>query len=61
MTTYETMRHFADSWGMLAMLIFFSGVILMLFLPGAKVAMAEVAMKRGENVRRTISERHGQL
>jgi cytochrome c oxidase cbb3-type subunit IV len=36
MSRYETMRHFADSWAMLAMLVFFAGTILMIFLPGAK-------------------------
>ncbi|RYH07813.1 MAG: cbb3-type cytochrome c oxidase subunit 3 [Alphaproteobacteria bacterium] len=43
MTTYESMRHFADSWAMLAMLIFFAGTILMVFLPGAKKRADEAA------------------
>ena len=43
MSTYEQMRHFADSWAMLAMLVFFAGTILMIFLPGAKRRAAEAA------------------
>lgn len=43
MSTYESMRHFADSWAMLAMLIFFAGTILMVFLPGAKERAEEAA------------------
>jgi cytochrome c oxidase cbb3-type subunit IV len=43
MSTYETMRHFADSWAMLAMLVFFAGTILMIFLPGAKRRADEAA------------------
>jgi cytochrome c oxidase cbb3-type subunit 4 len=43
MTTYESMRHFADSWGMLAMLVFFAGVILMVLLPGAKKRAQDAA------------------
>jgi cytochrome c oxidase cbb3-type subunit 4 len=36
MSTYESMRHFADSWAMLAMLVFFAATILVVFLPGAR-------------------------
>ncbi len=36
METYTLMRHFADSWGLLAMVIFFIGVILFAFRPGSK-------------------------
>ncbi|WP_420963060.1 cbb3-type cytochrome c oxidase subunit 3 [Brucella sp. IR073] len=36
MDTYTTLRHFADSWGLLAMLLFFIGSILFIFRPGAK-------------------------
>ena len=37
------MRHFADSWAMLAMLIFFAGTIVMVLLPGAKGRAEEAA------------------
>jgi cytochrome c oxidase cbb3-type subunit 4 len=43
MTTYEAMRHFADSWGMLAMLIFFASAIVFVFRPGAKKSAQEAA------------------
>jgi cytochrome c oxidase cbb3-type subunit 4 len=43
MSTYEAMRHFADSWGMLAMLIFFAGSIALVFLPGSKKRADEAA------------------
>lgn len=42
METYTLMRHFADSWGLLAMVIFFIGVILFAFRPGSR-EMAEDA------------------
>ena len=36
METYTFMRQLADSWGLLAMAIFFVGVVLYVFRPGAK-------------------------
>lgn len=36
METYTTMRHFADSWALLAMTLFFIGVVLFTFRPGGK-------------------------
>lgn len=33
---YNAMRHFADSWGLLGMTIFFVGVIIYVFRPGSK-------------------------
>ncbi len=35
MELYTIMRHFADSWGLLAMMLFFIGAIAILFRPGA--------------------------
>jgi cytochrome c oxidase cbb3-type subunit 4 len=43
MSTYESMRHFADSWAMLAMLVFFAGTIIAVFLPGARRRAEEAA------------------
>lgn len=43
METYTAMRHFADSWGMLAMLLFFVGSVLFVFRPGAKTLADEAA------------------
>lgn len=36
METYTAMRHFADSWGLLAMAVFFVGVVLFAFRPGSR-------------------------
>ncbi len=35
MTTYDTMRHFADSWMLLVLAIIFSAVVFFVFRPGA--------------------------
>lgn len=35
METYTILRHFADSWGLLAMTLFFLGAVLWTFRPGA--------------------------
>ncbi|MCP8893671.1 cbb3-type cytochrome c oxidase subunit 3 [Shinella daejeonensis] len=43
METYTAMRHFADSWGLLAMTLFFIGVVLFVFRPGARKAANEAA------------------
>lgn len=43
METYTTMRHFADSWGLLAMVVFFVGVIAFTFRPGGKRHADEAA------------------
>ena len=34
-STYEALRHFADSWGLLAMLVVFLALVLWPFRPGA--------------------------
>ncbi|MFC4626036.1 cbb3-type cytochrome oxidase subunit 3 [Daeguia caeni] len=39
---YETMRHFADSWGLLGMTIFFILVVLYVFRPGSKKKADEI-------------------
>ena len=36
MSTYELMRHFADSWGLLAMMLLFLGLVGWTFRPGAR-------------------------
>ncbi len=36
MEHYSFLRGFADSWGLLAMMLFFIGAIVLLFRPGAK-------------------------
>ncbi|AAK65321.1 CcoQ/FixQ family Cbb3-type cytochrome c oxidase assembly chaperone (plasmid) [Sinorhizobium meliloti WSM1022] len=44
METYTAMRHFADSWGLLAMTLFFLGVVFFIFRPGAKNAAAQASV-----------------
>ncbi|MDI7863557.1 cbb3-type cytochrome c oxidase subunit 3 [Rhizobiaceae bacterium n13] len=43
METYTAMRHFADSWGLLAMALFFVGVVLFVLRPGAKRSAEQAA------------------
>lgn len=40
---YDTMRQFADSWGLLALFLFFVGVIVFTFRPGSRKAADEAA------------------
>lgn len=43
METYEAMRQFADSWMLLAMVLFFLGVILRAFSPSRRATMEAAA------------------
>ena len=43
METYTFMRQFADSWGLLAMAVFFIGVVIFAFRPGSKEMADEAA------------------
>lgn len=43
METYTAMRQFADSWGLLAMALFFVGVIGFTLRPGGKRQADEAA------------------
>ena len=48
METYTAMRHFADSWGLLGMTLFFLAVVAFVFRPGARKAAeraAEIPLK----------------
>ena len=48
METYTAMRHFADSWALVAMTLFFLAVVAFLFRPGARSAAdraAEIPLK----------------
>jgi cytochrome c oxidase cbb3-type subunit 4 len=38
MDTYSILREFADSWGLLAMVLFFAGIVLYTLRPGSKAA-----------------------
>ncbi|NCQ25051.1 MAG: CcoQ/FixQ family Cbb3-type cytochrome c oxidase assembly chaperone [Rhodobacteraceae bacterium CG17_big_fil_post_rev_8_21_14_2_50_63_15] len=35
METYSLLRHFADSWMLLTLFVFFGGVVIWVFRPGA--------------------------
>jgi cytochrome c oxidase cbb3-type subunit 4 len=41
--TYDALRHFADSWGLLAMVAFFVAVAVFVFRPGSKRHYEEAA------------------
>ncbi|WP_371038178.1 cbb3-type cytochrome c oxidase subunit 3 [Rhodosalinus sp. FB01] len=41
METYSALRGFADSWGLLAMFVFFIAVVIWVFLPGRKKALED--------------------
>ena len=43
METYTAMRQFADSWGLVLMVLFFVGVILFVFRPGARKSAKDAA------------------
>ena len=43
MEIYTAMRHFADSWGLLAMTLFFVGALVFTLRPGAKRFADEAA------------------
>jgi cytochrome c oxidase cbb3-type subunit 4 len=43
MELYTALRHFADSWGLLAMALFFVGVIFFTLRPGGKTAASDAA------------------
>jgi len=43
MDTYNTLRHFADSWGLLVMAGFFVGVVAFAFRPGSKALYERAA------------------
>jgi len=43
METYTFLRHFADSWALLAMFLFFVGVIVWIFRPGSREEYKDTA------------------
>lgn len=40
---YDTMRAFADSWGLLFLALFFVGVVIYVFRPGSRKSADEAA------------------
>ncbi|MFT3972745.1 MAG: cbb3-type cytochrome c oxidase subunit 3 [Amaricoccus sp.] len=45
MERYTLLRHLADSWGLLSMVVFFGGITLWIFRPGARSVQSEAAMQ----------------
>ena len=43
METYNALRHFADSWGLLAMTVVFLTVLVFILRPGARQAAERAA------------------
>ena len=43
METYTLLRQFADSWAMLALLLFFLGVVVWAFRPGSRKTHEDIA------------------
>jgi len=43
MDTYSILRHFADSWGLVAMALFFFGAVLYALRPGSKKIQDDIA------------------
>ncbi|MAY60825.1 MAG: CcoQ/FixQ family Cbb3-type cytochrome c oxidase assembly chaperone [Rhizobiales bacterium] len=43
METYTAMRQFADSWGLVLMVLFFVAAILFVFRPGARKSADDAA------------------
>lgn len=43
METYTAMRQFADSWALLAMTLFFIGVVIFAFRPGSRKQAQDAA------------------
>jgi cytochrome c oxidase cbb3-type subunit 4 len=43
MTTYDVMRQFADSWGLLFMTLVFIGILVWAFWPGSRARFRDQA------------------
>ncbi|APX23508.1 MAG: CcoQ/FixQ family Cbb3-type cytochrome c oxidase assembly chaperone [Rhodobacteraceae bacterium] len=58
--TYNALRHFADSWGLLAMFVFFVGVIVWALRPGSRKKHADAAnvLFRNEDKPATAASDH---
>ncbi|MCA8868472.1 MAG: cbb3-type cytochrome c oxidase subunit 3 [Rhodobacteraceae bacterium] len=53
MDTYSSLRHFADSWGLLAMFLLFLGIVIYVFRPGGKAVhrdSAQIPLRHGDDL-----------
>ncbi|MEL6265926.1 MAG: cbb3-type cytochrome c oxidase subunit 3 [Pseudomonadota bacterium] len=55
--TYDTLRHFADSWFLIAMMVFFLGVVAFTLRPGSRALHRDIAdiPFRGDKAKTTDS------
>ncbi len=60
MSTYETMRHFADSWALLVLFLFFLGLIVWVYRPGARKLHDEIANSIFQNEDKPKGDSDGQ-
>ncbi|MAB64860.1 MAG: CcoQ/FixQ family Cbb3-type cytochrome c oxidase assembly chaperone [Marinovum sp.] len=63
MSNYDLLREFADSWGLLMMVVLFVGVILFTFRPGSARLHKEMAILplRNETAPPSASDMKGDL
>jgi cytochrome c oxidase cbb3-type subunit 4 len=57
MQLYETLRHFADSWVLLALTLIFLGVIVYAFRPGSRATHDDAAQSIFRNDDRPAAQR----
>jgi len=63
MELYTFLRGFADSWALLALFLFFVGVVVMVFRPGSSAghkSAADIPFRESEIDRETIQARKAQ-
>ncbi len=58
METYSLLRQFADSWMLLALVLFFLGVIFWAFRPGSRAAHNDAANSIFRNEKRPARDPH---
>lgn len=60
METYSGLRAFADTWGLLAMFLFFVGLVFWVFRPGARATQDDAANMIFRNETRPKDDDNGQ-
>lgn len=59
METYTLLRHLADSWGLLTMVLLFTGIAIWVFRPGAARVQHDAAMQIFRNEDRPKEDADG--
>jgi cytochrome c oxidase cbb3-type subunit IV len=57
-STYDMLRHLADSWGLLAMALVFTGLCLWPFRPGGRAANRDAALSIFEDAKEFEDKRN---